>query len=465
MPNLKRRLLKTTSGALLTALLLASCAPTPTPEVIRETSVPVEVTKLVPGDTVIVTATPAPAEPISLVVWTDAVSIQSNADDDQGNPKMLAMAKELFEQEHPGVTVVYEDHGWDEQLRQNLTNALLAGTAPDVIVGELFFRNYAALDALLPLDDVLDDVKDDLIPGTYSAAFFDGKIYGLSNSTGVYGFQRNCDVVKAAGLDCDAPPETWDELLEQAQQIAAAGNGDYFGFTMLGTPSYFLAAPFYLSPLYAQAGASMCKNDCTEPWFNDPKAVPVLEFARAMNATTPPGLTFEPDQGKLFDQLNKGVTAYQIAGSWFVPWSPAQGCADCRYSQIPIPEGGQPASTLVANVMYAPLKASKHPELAKEFVKLIGSRMEVQSLAFSSIGRLPATRSALAALQPTVDKDTQQFIDVLLNSDNLVTPPQFAKDPQKIWAIYSELIDKLYTTDTPVQQLMDEAQAKVDELK
>ena len=446
----------------LAGMLISACA-APAPQVVVETQV-VKETQVV-EKIVEVTPTPGPAEPITLVVWTDAVSIQSNAKDDKGNAKFLLAAKELFEQEHPGVTVVYEDHGWDETLRQNLTNSLLAGTAPDVIVGELFFRNYAALGALLPMDDVLGDVNDNLISGTYGAAYFDGKIYGLSSSTGVYGFQRNCDVVKAAGLDCDTPPATWSELLDQTQTIAAAGKGKYYGFTMLGTPSYFLAAPFYNAAFYAQAGASMCKDDCTVPWFNDPKAVPVLEFLRELNKTTPPGLTFEPDQGKLFDQLNKGVTAYQVAGSWFVPWSPAQGCKDCRYSSIPLPPDGKPASTLVANVMYAPLAASKHPELAKEFVKLIATRDEVQGLAFSSIGRLPATRSALTALRPTVDKDTQQFIDVLLNSENLVTPPQFAKDPQKIWALYSEMIDKLYTTDTPVQQLMDEAQQKVEALK
>ncbi len=466
------------------ALMLNACQPTEVEvtRVVTETetvSEEVEVTRVVTevvtetvieeGETLEVTRIvevepEVEMESIELVIWTDAVSIQSNAEDENGNPQFLLAAKQIFEAEHPGVTVVYEDHGWDEVLRQNLTTALLAGTAPDVIVGELYFQNYAALDALLPMNDVLDDVIDNIVPGTYGAAKFGDTIYGLSSSTGVYGLQRNCAVVEAAGLDCDTPPTTWDELLAHAQQITEAGNGEYYGFTMLGTPSFFLAAPFYLSALYEQAGSSMCNEDCTQPVFNHSEAVAVLEFARELNKTTPPGLTFEPDQGKLFDQLNQGVTAYQIAGSWFVNWAIDQGCEDCRYSSIPIPDGGIEASTLVANVMYAPLSASEHPELAREFVKLIGTRDEVQDLAFSSIGRLPVTYSALEALRPTLDPATQQFLDVLVTSDNLVTPPQFATDPQKIWGVYTELLDKLYTTDTPAEQLMDEAQEQVEAL-
>lgn len=50
------------------------------------------------------------------------------------------------------MTVKLENHGWDEELRQNLVTALLAGTAPDVMVGENFFQQYAELGALVPID-------------------------------------------------------------------------------------------------------------------------------------------------------------------------------------------------------------------------------------------------------------------------------------------------------------------------
>jgi hypothetical protein len=43
--------------------------------------------------------------------------------------------------------------GWDAGLRQNVIAALMAGTQPDVIVGEFQLSEYASLGALLPLDD------------------------------------------------------------------------------------------------------------------------------------------------------------------------------------------------------------------------------------------------------------------------------------------------------------------------
>ena len=54
-------------------------------------------------------------------------------------------SKDAFIAKHPDVKLVWEDHGWDEALRQNIVTALLAGTPPDVIVGENFFQQYASL--------------------------------------------------------------------------------------------------------------------------------------------------------------------------------------------------------------------------------------------------------------------------------------------------------------------------------
>jgi ABC-type glycerol-3-phosphate transport system substrate-binding protein len=52
-------------------------------------------------------------------------------------------------------------------LRQNLFNALLAGTPPDIVVGKNFFQQYAELGALMPLDDVVADIQDAALSNWY----------------------------------------------------------------------------------------------------------------------------------------------------------------------------------------------------------------------------------------------------------------------------------------------------------
>jgi ABC-type glycerol-3-phosphate transport system substrate-binding protein len=150
-----------------------------------------------------------------------------------------------------------------------------------------------------------------------------------------------------------------------------------------------------------------------------------------------------------------------MAGGWHVNWAVENGCTDCRYSDPPLPEGGSPASVIVANVLYGALKSSEHPDLAVEFVKST-QRKEIQSLAFESTFRFPTTRDALAELRPNVDPASQAYIDVLLNSSNLKAMPQWEKNPQMIWQAYTDFLSKLFTTDTDVKVLLDELQAAAE---
>lgn len=408
-------------------------------------------------------AQPAEASQIELVVWAEGNTVDTITTDPEGQGKYGQYLIDKFQEENPGVTVKLEFHGWDEELRQNLVTAMLGGTAPDIVVGENFFQQYAELDALVPLDDVIEDIKDNLIPGTYAAAVYQDRIYGLSAFTGVFGFERNCAVIEAAGLDCETPPATWDELLVQAQQITEAGDGQYYGYTLQGPVGFSVGGIFRIAVYLAQAGAPMCQDDCTYPYFNNPDAVPVMQFLREINKYTPPGLTFDADEGRVYSQLFSGLSAYQIAGSWHVNWAQQSGCEDCRYSSVPIPEGGQPASIIVGNVIYAVLKESDHPDVAAEFVKFM-TRDDVQDLVYPTLGRLPSTRSALERLRPNVDPATQAFIDELLNNPQLGVLPQWRKDPQKLWQIYNDMLTEILTTETPVEDIMDQAQQEADEV-
>ena len=409
------------------------------------------------------TAVPTSDEPVELVIWAEFFTQDSIATDPDGAGKYGKYLVEKFEEENPNVTVRLEYHGWDETLRQNLFNALLAGTPPDIVVGENFFQQYAELGALYPLDDVVADIQDDLIPGTYKAAEYDGHIYGLSAFTGIFAFERNCAVIEAAGLDCDNPPQTWDDLLAQTTQIVDAGNGDYYGYTLQGPVQTAVGGAFRIAVYLAQADAPMCKDNCTYPYFNNPDAVPVYEFIRELHRTTPPGLSFNPHEGQVYEQLFLGLSAYQIAGSWHPGWAKDIGCEDCRYSAVPMPEGGQPASIVVGNAIYAVLNQSDHPEIAAEWVKFV-AREDVQALVYPALGRLPSTRSALMALRPDVDPDTQVFIDQLLNSPELGIMPQWRKDPGKLWRIYNDMLAEILTTERPIAEILDEAQAEADEV-
>ncbi|MEN4042865.1 MAG: extracellular solute-binding protein [Anaerolineaceae bacterium] len=417
---------------------------------------------LFPQEPVVEEPTPQPVEPVTLVVWADGAAIGHMETDPEGRGAYAVFLKEQFEAENPGVTVLLEDHGWDATLRHALVNALLAGTAPDVIVGEGFFRTYAALGALLPID--ITNMEDNLIPGTYAGALFQDRVYGLSGYTAAIALERNCAVIERAGLDCDDPPTTWAELIEEARIITEAGNGEFFGYTMQGPGEYALGAAFRISVLMRQLGTGLSRpgpGGADFPNFNDPAHIPVYQFLRDIYPYTPPGLAFEPDEGAVYSQLFLGRSAYQIAGAWHVLWAREMGCEDCRYSPLPLPPDGVPASMVVANVIYGALATSDTPELAVEFVKFT-QRDEVQALVHEATHRLPATRRGLEALRPEADPAVQSFIDILLTSEELGAMPQWEKNETIIWDAYTEFLTKLLTTDEDIQTLMDEVQARAE---
>lgn len=369
---------------------------------------------------------------------------------------------ETFQARHPELKIVVTDQGWDEALRQNLRNAILTGRPPDVVIGENYFRTFAAEGELLPLDDILAAYADDMIPATYEGATYDGHVYAIPVFTGVFAFERNCSVIKSAGLDCDQPPQYWDDLLAEAAAITQAGAGRYFGYTLQGPGGTAVGSAFRIAVYLAQLDALPCADEaCTVPKFDNPNAIPVYEFLRAITANTPPGLIDNTNEGQVYEALFRGTSAYQIAGSWHVGWATSAGCNSCRYSSVPIPHEGHSANLVVGNVMYGAPSKGRHPELAKEWIDLLISS-EVQERIFPVLGRLPVRRSILSDLQESVDPATATFIEELLYNENLTILPQWANNPRETWDIYNDLLTAVLKTDRPIPDIMAEAQAAIE---
>jgi len=396
----------------------------------------------------------------SLVGWLNIGFLPENTDTEQ--PYRDVVLKHWNER-YPDAKIEYVNMGWDEELRQNLVTAMAGGTAPDLIVGENYIQPYAIEGAYLPLDDAIADVKDNMVEGTYAAALYEGKVYGISQFTGCFGFERNPNVIEQAGLDPSTPPATWSELLSQAEAITTAGQDQYYGYTLQGPVGFLIGGILRFAVYSKTAGADLAKAEDVYPWFNNPKSEKVLTFLREIHRFTPPGLSFNPDEGQVYSQLFQGKSAYQIAGSWHVKWAKDSGLNNAMYSAIPIPdEDGIPATGVVGNVIVSVLSGSAHPEEAAYFARVL-LEDDVQDLVNPMFGRLPSTRSALDKLGGTTDEANKLFIDLLLNND-LGVLPQWRKDPQKIWAVYNDLITKLLSTEEDVNSLMDQAQQQVDDV-
>jgi ABC-type glycerol-3-phosphate transport system substrate-binding protein len=450
----RRQLLKTSAlGA--TGALIAACGGTRTVEVTKEVVKEVQVT-----------AAPVQGEK-TLLVWGSGLGLPDYL---KGDPKAYGFAAleaqdKAFKAKNPDVKLVWEEHGWDEALRQNIVTALLAGTPPDVIVGENFFQQYASLKALIPLDEVTPAaVADESVLGTHKAAIFEGKNYGFSWLSGCFGFEANPNVLKQAGQK-EEIPATWDDLLIAAEAVTKAGAGNFYGYTLQGPLGFSVGGMFRVAVYMQQSGVLLTKpDDPFYPNFNDPKSVPVWEFVRKLMPFTPPGLAFEADEGKVYTQLFQGKSAMQIAGSWHTSWAKQTGLENAIYGQVPYPKDGKPASYVVGNVIWGVMSATKVPDIGADWV-MVSQSDEVQQTIFPGVGRIPPTKRWIAKmLEDTTVPEADKTYAKMLRDADLGILPQWIKEPNKLNSTWNDLFAAVITTETDIKQLADEAQSKAEEI-
>ena len=126
-----------------------------------------------------------------------------------------------FTELYPNVTVNYTSGG--DNLAPLLSSAVEGGNPPDIaaIAQPGLMAQFAEQGAIQPIDDIRDAIVDNFGESVADVAAVDGTQYGVmfkgSNKATVW---YNVAAFEEAGVD---PPETWDELMDVAETLKAAG--------------------------------------------------------------------------------------------------------------------------------------------------------------------------------------------------------------------------------------------------
>jgi len=114
------------------------------------------------------------------------------------------------------------------QFHDKLVTSFVAGTEFDVVyVRDSYLAEWASAEWIVPLDSYpgIEEIKKDISKGALDQMSYDGKLYGLPYYAGRRVMAYNETQIKQAGFD--APPRTWDELIEQARKIKDMGIVEY----------------------------------------------------------------------------------------------------------------------------------------------------------------------------------------------------------------------------------------------
>lgn len=194
-----------------------------------------------------------------------------------------------YESEHPDVTINMEYVGFQGQSGQRLQNLIQSGDPPELFQGTLPEQGLLIGDNLaLPTNDVNDNIRE----------FFDDEINkshtmqlgGTAEWLVVHGWQTIStytyreDIFNQLDLDV---PETWDELVNNAEVIDNDGDLDIRGFGMPGQKTgksssefdgFFRAAGGYY---YEENGGEV------EVWFPEDIAIETLEMMNQLAEYSP----------------------------------------------------------------------------------------------------------------------------------------------------------------------------------
>ncbi|MGH3730053.1 MAG: sugar ABC transporter substrate-binding protein [Micromonosporaceae bacterium] len=187
------------------------------------------------------------------------------------NQTFWAEHEKAFEREHRGIDLVVERQPWDKS-NEKVAAALASGKAPDLIL----FRpdqipQYADMKAIVPVDDVVADVKDDLIPSAVDAVTMGGSMYGAPIYHTVTTQVCNKKLLDAGGVS--KAPANWDDVRDVASRLARK---KITAFDYPAKSEAGLNLSFY--PLLWQAGGSVFSKDGSKTAFNSPEGLKALEL-------------------------------------------------------------------------------------------------------------------------------------------------------------------------------------------
>ena len=137
--------------------------------------------------------------------------------------EVVAQLMPGFERRHPGLRVRVQQIPWSA-AHEKLVTAYVGGAMPDVFqAGNTWLPEFAALDALEPLDDRIARspalVRGDYFPGILDTNVIDGATYGVPwyVDTRVLFYRR--DLLAEAGHP--DPPRTWAAWADAMARVKA----------------------------------------------------------------------------------------------------------------------------------------------------------------------------------------------------------------------------------------------------
>ncbi|MFZ5905953.1 MAG: ABC transporter substrate-binding protein [Nitrospirota bacterium] len=372
---------------------------------------------------------------------------------------------ELFEKEHPGITIERETGPHSSTAFHDLLTQKLKNKSPDV---DVFFMDviwppeFAAAGWALPLDGFFPpDEQERFLHAPVIANTYQKKIYGvpLFIDSGMLFYRK--DLLDRYGF---GPPETWEEMVRQAEKIIAGESKkgvELYGFS--GQFKQYEGLVCNMLEYILSNNGHILNPDTGNPEIDREPAVRAVKFVRdriVRGIATAGVLTYEePESIAPFIQ-GKVVFHRNWPYAWEVANSPARSkvAGKVAITRLPHFPGGQSHATL-GGWQLGISNYSRNRDAAWKFIQfLTGER--IQKLLALKAGLAP-TRKALYEDQEILGRYPQfsGMKDVFLTAYPRPRNPLYPAISNTLQRFFSKVIAD------PTADLAKEAKAASQEIE
>lgn len=339
------------------SLLLSACA-APATEAPAATEVPV---------------TEAPAAPVA-----EEVSIRILAMEQAGPTvdEMNTIVSE-FNQQNPNIKVEIDYVAYDALHDKIITGMAATSPAYDVfLVDDIWYAEFADKGYILDITDKLtQEMKDEVFDAAWEISTVSGKAYGMPWLLDQKYFFYNEELLKQAGFE--APPTTWEELLEQSKAIKEQGIVEYPIVWSWG--QYEAAICDWVTLLYGNGGKLV--DESGKPMFNDATGVETLEWMVKTiddGFTNPASISYVEEDVRNVFSSGKAVFAlnwnymYDLANN---QPDQSQVTGKVKIALMPVfSDGSVESSTIDGSMGISVAATSPNSDAAWEYVKYLTSK-------------------------------------------------------------------------------------------
>ena len=213
-----------------------------------------------------------------------------------------------FEAENPDISVNAIYSGNYDDTRVRALSALASGEPAQLaVMFSIDAYDLIEQDLVVPFEDVATSDADKEWLGSFYPALMangqiEGKTWGIPFQRSTIVAYYNKDLFRAAGLDPEAPPKTWDEMISMGKALT---KDDSYGL-MIPSTGY----PYWMfQALAIQNGKEIMSGDGLTTYFDDQAVVDTLEFWKSLSGEHGIMPTGTVEWGTLRQAFLEGQTA------------------------------------------------------------------------------------------------------------------------------------------------------------